>query len=312
MRLLTTATMNRRAADTDAFIANSEEQYLWQLKMTAQFLIEQEAERPLILLSGPSGSGKTTTAFRLREQLCELGVKTHSMSMDNYFLSVDDPRNEREADGTIDYESPKRLDMDLLNEHMEKLWECTEFTLPVFDFANQRQLEGEKFKRGEHEMIILEGIHSLNPKVTGKFTDVSAGVYVSVRTRIKAADGSELHPEKIRLMRRLVRDKLFRNRKAEQTLKFFEAVQVGEEKYIAPYKCYAEHDIDTFLAYEAAAYKEFIVKELEELINSNDFTGLSEYQDMVKVLEELNGVSMDGVPKNSLVREFIGGSVFKY
>ncbi|MCL1788941.1 MAG: nucleoside kinase [Oscillospiraceae bacterium] len=309
MRVLSTSTMNRNSVDAAAHIANSEEQYLWQLKMTARFLAEQESERPLILLSGPSGSGKTTTAFRIREQLCEMGIKTYAMSMDNYFLSVDDPRNEREPDGSIDYESPKRLDMDLLNEHMEKLWECEEFTLPVFDFANQRQLKGEKFRRGEHEMVILEGIHSLNPEVTGKFTEVSSGVYVSVRTRIKTSDGALLHPEKIRLMRRLVRDKLFRNRQAAQTIAFFEKVQVGEEKYIAPHKCYAEHDIDTFLAYEAAAYKDFIIKELEEL---RDSCSLDKVQDMVIVLEELASVGLDGIPKDSLVREFIGGSMFKY
>ena len=309
MRVLSTATMNKNATDVPAYIADSEEQYLWQLKMTARFLAEQEIERPIILLSGPSGSGKTTTAFRIKEQLCEMGINTHSLSMDNYFLTVDDPRNEREADGSLDYESPKRLDMDLLNEHLEKLFNGEEFTLPVFDFANQRQLKGKNFKRGEHEMVILEGIHALNPDVTGRVSERASGVYVSVRTRIKDKNGAFLHPSKIRLMRRLVRDKLFRNRQVTQTLEFFEKVQIGEEKYILPHKCYAEHDIDTFLPYEAAAYKEFLIKELADLRNCGS---LDNYRDMVDVLDELDSVPLDDVPNDSLVREFIGGSRFKY
>jgi uridine kinase len=301
--------MNKNAADVPAHIADSEGQYLWQIKMTARFLAEQEVERPIILLSGPSGSGKTTTAFRLREQLCKMGIKTYSLSMDNYFLAVDDPRNERESDGSIDFESPKRLDMDLLNEHLSKLFNGEEFTLPVFDFANQRRLKGNQFRRREHEMVILEGIHALNPDVTGRVSENASGVYVSVRTRIKAANGSLLHPSKIRLMRRLVRDKLFRNRQAAQTFEFFQKVQIGEEKYIHPYKCYAEHDIDTFLAYEAAAYKDFLNSELAELRDSGN---LDEYRDMLNVLDELDSVGLDSVPNDSLVREFVGGSKFEY
>lgn len=307
MRIVKTSTMNRNAADSAAYIETSEEQYLWQLKITARFLAQQEEERPIILLSGPSGSGKTTTAFRLRDQLCEMGVKTYTMSMDNYFLSVNDPRNEREPDGSIDYESPKRLDMDLLNEHLEKLFNGVEFQLPVFDFANQRQLKGEMFKRAEHEMVILEGIHALNPKVTGRVSEYASGVYVSVRTRIEYEKNKYLHPSMIRLMRRLVRDKLFRNRQAEQTLEFFVKVEKGEEKYITPHKWYAEHDIDTFLAYEVAVYKDYIVNELNELKKAGS---LGQYDEILEVLGKLDSVKTDYIPEDSLVREFIGGSKY--
>jgi len=225
--------------------------------------------------------------------------------MDNYFLAVDDPRNEREADGSIDFESPKRLDIDLLNEHMEKLFNGEEFTLPVFDFANQKQLKGKQFRRHEHEMVILEGIHALNPAVTGDISEHASGIYVSVRTRIKSKSGQILHPSKIRLMRRLVRDKLFRNRQVAQTLEFFDKVQLGEKKYIAPHKCYAEFNIDTFIAYEAAAYKEFIEKSFDELKDTK-------YADIATILEDLNDVDLEQIPDKSLVREFIGGSRFEY
>jgi len=308
MRLLSTQTINKNAAGGAAsYVAESEADYLWQIKTTARFLAEEEAEKPIILLTGPSGSGKTTTAFRLKSVLCEMGIKTNALSMDNYFLPVDDPRNEREPDGSIDFESPKRLDTPLLNEHLQKLWSGEEFTLPIFDFANQKQLKGKQFKRQKHEMVILEGIHALNPDVTGLVSENASGIYVSVRTRIKGKDGKFLHPSKIRLMRRFVRDKLFRGRKASQTLEFFEKVQQGEEKYILPYKCYAEHDIDTFLAYEAAIYKNFLVEDLAELSKTTN-----ECEDIIAIFNELDSVGIDNVPVDSLVREFVGGSTFEY
>jgi uridine kinase len=306
MKVLSTVTMNRKAAeDTPGYIMQSEGHYFRQLMTAAISLAEHESEKPIILLSGPSGSGKTTSAFRIRALLQDMGIKTYALSMDNYFLSVDDPRNEREADGSIDFESPKRLDIDLLNEHMEKLFNGEEFTLPVFDFANQKQLKGKTFQRKEHEMVIIEGIHALNPTVTGHISEHASGIYVSVRTRIKTKSGTIVHPSKIRLMRRLVRDKLFRNRKVEQTLEFFAKVQIGEKKFIAPNKCYAEHNIDTFIAYEAAACKNYLSAELETLKNAK-------YEDLVTVLNELDSVDLELIPDNSLVREFVGGSRFDY
>jgi uridine kinase len=302
--------MNKNAASPAEYIAESEGHYRRQIEATVKSLAETETERPIILLSGPSGSGKTTSAFRIREALCAMGIKTHAMSMDNYFLSADDPRQVREADGSIDYESPKRIDFDLLNEHLDALHTGKEITLPVFDFANQKQLKGKKFRRGEHEMVILEGIHALNPEVTGCVSENASGVYVSVRTRMKSKTGALLHPSKIRLMRRLVRDKLFRGRQAAQTLKFFEDVQRGEKKYILPYKCYAEHDIDTFLAYETAVYKKHIVEDLTALRYS--YSDFDKYEGMMILLNELNDVELEHVPANSLVREFAGGSTFEY
>jgi len=159
-------------------------------------------------------------------------------------------------------------------------------------------------------MVILEGIHALNPDVTGSVSERASGVYVSVRTRMKSKTGAILHPSKIRLMRRLSRDKLFRGREASQTLKFFEKVQEGEKKHILPYKCYAEHDIDTFLGYETAVYKSVIEEDLQALRYSYD--EFDKYEGMMIILQELLNVDLEKVPDNSLVREFAGGSTFEY
>ncbi|MCL2634696.1 MAG: nucleoside kinase [Oscillospiraceae bacterium] len=307
MRVLSIETMNRCVQNNiSEYVSNSEGHYLRQIEKTAQVIANSATDKPIILLSGPSGSGKTTTAFRIRDKLCELGFKTYALSMDNYFLTIDDPRNEREEDGKIDFESPKRLDKDLLSEHLEMLFCGTEFTLPVFDFANQKSLLGKRFQRKENELVIIEGIHALNPEVTGRVEQHASGVYVSVRTRLKSKNGKLLHPSKIRLMRRLVRDKLFRARKAEQTLEFFANVQRGEKKFILPYKGRAEHHIDTLIAYETQVYKRFLTEEL------GGVAGFSDAEEIFRFLAELENVDEEHIPGHSLVREFVGGSSFEY
>jgi uridine kinase len=301
MKLMSTTTINNKLeAGESAFVADSEAHYRRQLEIIVDSLIADEAERPVILLSGPSGSGKTSTAFRIRKMLCEHGINTYTLSMDNYFIPADDPRTVYEPDGSVDFESPNRLETQQLADHLEKMWSGEEFTLPVFDFVNQKQISGEKFRRGKHEMVILEGIHALNPEVTGLVSEHSSGVYVSVRTRVKSRAGKLLHPSKIRLVRRLIRDKLFRARTIEHTLGYYEKVAQGEKKYIIPHKCYAEYHVDTFMAYELSAYKNFLIGDLDD--------GSLLYA----ILSELNAAELDHVPKDSLLREFVGGSEFDY
>ncbi|MCL2754599.1 MAG: nucleoside kinase [Oscillospiraceae bacterium] len=302
MRVLSTETINAKLeAGQREFVAESEERYSRKLDLVAQSLIDNAAEKPVILLSGPSGSGKTSSAFRLRELLCERGFKTYTMSMDNYFIAMDDPRTVYEADGTVDFESPNRLESEQLAEHLEKMWFGETFTQPIFDFVNQKQIPGEQFRRGKNELVILEGIHALNPAVTGVVSEHSQGVYVSVRTRVKRGSGKLLHPSKIRLMRRLIRDKLFRGRETQWILNLFDTVQRGEEQYILPYKCYAEHHIDTFLPYELCVYKAFLKNE-----------NLGGHGGLIATLKDLFEMSADYVPQNSLTREFIGGSEYEY
>lgn len=310
MRVLSTTTINIKAENgTDKLIADAEANYCRQLAAVVEELIAEKDEKPVILLSGPSGSGKTTSAFRIRRMLCNQGINTYTMSMDNYFIPMGDPRTVYEEDGSVDFESPARLEAEQLADHLEKMWSGEAFTLPVFDFVAQKQIPGARFKRGKDEMVILEGIHALNPEITGLVSEHSAGVYVSVRTRVKSHNGTRLHPAKIRLARRLIRDTLFRGRSVEQVLQNFANVQRGEEKYIIPYKRYAECQVDTFMAYELSAYKPFLGEALSAMRDG-------EYDNVVKklnlVLGELESVGLDGVPCDSLLREFTGGSEFEY
>ena len=292
------------------FIAESEKAYSDGISAVSDSLADNKIDSPIVLISGPSGSGKTTTALRLETNLEHAGINTHTISMDNYFLPLNDPRNERDADGRIDLESPKRLDMDLLNEHLEKLWKCEPIEVPTFDFASQSRKPGSVLQRKEGEMIIMEGIHALNPEITGNIGSHATTVYVSVRTRLQNDDSNLLHPSKIRLMRRIVRDKLFRGRKAEDTLENFKWVQQGEMKFIMPYKPNAQFDIDTFIGYEAAVFRNFVLDEFDAARGTSPL--FDEFGDIEEFVGEVDEMDKKFVPANSLIREFVGGSRYVY
>ncbi len=311
MKFLDLHTMNTAVSDQPAiFIKSAEEAYRNEIKNVADSILQREHQLPIILISGPSGSAKTTTALRLGTMLEQAGKTVHPVSMDNYFRPLGDPGNEVDEDGRIDLESPKRLDMDLLNEHLEMLWECREIEMPSFDFATQTRMKGKKLKREHGEFVILEGIHALNPEITGNIGDHSTTVYVSVRTRLKNDESDLLHPSKIRLMRRIVRDKLYRGRAVAETLDFFKWVTRGEERFIMPYKGKAMFDIDTFIAYEPAVYKPFILNEL--LSVKDTYPDYDSFRDLEEFLTEIDGMERDLVPLDSLVREFVGGSNYEY
>ncbi|MCM1334902.1 MAG: hypothetical protein NC084_10565 [Bacteroides sp.] len=311
MNILTLKELNGSVQSCNKlFIDEAETQYRERIAAVADALLARGGDLPIVLISGPSGSGKTTAALRLATLLERAGRVVHTLSMDNYFYPLDDPRNERDEDGQIDFESPKRLDMELLNDHLLRLWRCEEIDVPTFDFANQKRGFGKKMKRGAGEFVILEGIHALNPEITGNIGEHATTVYVSVRTRLENAAGELLHPSKIRLTRRLVRDRLFRGRSAAETLDFFRHVERGEERFILPYKDKALYDIDTFISYEAAVYQPLVLPELIKV--KETYPDYDRYLDLERFLAEIVPLERDAVPLDSLVREFVGGSHYRY
>lgn len=311
MKVLSLNELNKAVKERpEKFIEQAEQTYRNEIKNVADHILDREHHLPIILISGPSGSAKTTTALRLATMLESSGKTVHAISMDNYFRPITDPENEMDEDGRVDLESPKRLDMDLLNEQLEMMWKCEEVQMPSFDFATQTRHPGKTLKRKHGEFVILEGIHALNPEITGNIGEHATTVYVSVRTRLKNDESDLLHPSKVRLMRRICRDKLFRGRGISETLEFFKWVQRGEQRFIMPHKDKAMFDIDTFIAYEPAIYKPII---LDELLEARDtYPDYEPFRDMEEFLTEIEGMDVDLVPLNSLVREFVGGSHYDY
>lgn len=301
IKIVTIEDINRKVENPLLFIEECEEKYLRRIARAANGIKENLSKKPIILLSGPSGSGKTTSANLIADALRKESVNAVVISMDDYFVPGVIPPG---PDGKVDYERPDRVDIPLLKKDIDTLAKCGEVTLPVFNFSDNTRGEGETIKRDKDTAIIIEGIHALNPELTGGHHDYSSFVYVSVRTRIADNTGQLLHPSKIRLLRRLPRDKLFRGRDYKSTILNFPSVQRGESLYIAPFKSRADYDIDTFFAYEICAYKKLL---------PSLYANLDVYEkkaDMYSVLPHFLNIAKemetDIIPPRSIVREFIG------
>lgn len=308
MNILPISELNKALnSDSEKVVTEAEELYCRQLEAAADTVAENREQKPIVLLSGPSGSAKTTTAMRLKALLQKSGHPAHVISMDNYFLPLNGLSGEELS--KIDLEAPTRVDIPLLQEHLQRFWDCLPTQLPVFNFADQTRGQGELLCRRENEIIILEGIHVLNPDVVGSIKQHAQGIYVSVRTRL-SHEKRLLHPSMIRLMRRLMRDRLFRGRKTEDIIRAFKSVQRGEALYIMPHKDNASINIDTFMSFEAAVYCNQLLPNLQEV--SPDFELYETVRNLLEFLESVVPLPSSIVPDSSIVREFVGGSVFNY
>ena len=292
--------------DATVFVREAEADYARQLTAIADYIIAHRDTCPIVLISGPSGSGKTTTARMLEAELDRRGLETHTLSQDNYFRTNTPEESALRAAGLLDLESPARVDEELLAQQLERIIACQPVELPVFDFREcVCRLSGVTFTRKPGEIVILEGIHVLNPAVVALPESQTVRLYVSVRTRVEAADGSLLHPRYIRLLRRMLRDVSGRGRPAEGTLAMFQSVEVGEQKYIMPYKHRSTFDIDTFCPYELNVYRGILPDEVAALREHPDMTGL------LNLLTEALPLEPTVVPATALIREFIGGSIYE-
>ncbi len=274
----------------------------------ADYIRTHSKERPIVLLSGPSGSGKTTTAHLLEQLLDRGGHETHTLSMDNYFNPMNEQQRLLAAEKKLDLESPERVDHTLLQEHLHKIIEGATVGLPTYNFVTSgREYNGEMLTRKPGEIVILEGIHALNPAVVGLPEDKTVRLYVSVRTRVESDSGERLHPSLIRLMRRMLRDRVGRGRRIEETLSMFDSVERGEQLYIMPYKPHSQFDIDTLIPYELGIYQKELLAEIQILQAQPNLT--PSQQELLKTilsfLEQSEPLEPTIVPQNSLLQEFI-------
>lgn len=306
MKCLNIKTLNQNINQSaHKLVSEAESNYASQLEKLCKSVYQKRETHPVLLISGPSGSGKTSTAH----EICRILLKNHEcksnvISLDNYFRSNDSPDMPRDKNGNLDLESPYCTDLPLLQEHLKTLENGDEFMMPIFDFKTQNRSGYVPFRREEGSVAILEGIHALNPLVTGDCGDFAVCTYISVRTRLKSDTSRLLHPRMIRLMRRLCRDCLFRGRDIRSVFYFFESVSEGENKYIIPFKKRADFQIDTFMSYEVPVYKNCLEKKLEQV--SESFTGNNYYKNITDFFKYVLPLDESDVPKTSLIREFIG------
>lgn len=292
--------------NSGAYIKSANSIYNGFLEKIAGDIAAHREERPVVLLAGPSGSGKTTTSMMIEKLLDDSGTATHTLSMDNYFRPLSQEEQLLAAKGEMDLESPSRVDIELLNTHLEAIMNCEPIELPKYNFSTStREESGVKFQRNPGELVIFEGIHALNPEVITVPDSQISNIYVSVRTRVTCGE-LVLHPSKVRLMRRMVRDKKFRKRSVEETVNMFRSVENGQNKYIMPYKYRSNYDVDTFIAYELNVYRSELLSELEEMRN------VPELHDIITVLENLSPLDAAEIPPESLICEFLGNGQFAY
>lgn len=303
MFVTTTDLAQRTRENTAKFIADGRRFYMDQIYQIACQLRDHREQAPIVLLAGPSGSGKTTTALLLARQLRQFGVEAHAMCMDNYFSPLSEEEKELMAQHKLDLESPNRVDKEFLNQQLRDIMDGKTVLLPRYDFASScRVFDGDTITRRPNEMFIVEGIHALNPALTGELGDFTARIYVSIRTRIHTADGTELHPAKIRLTRRMLRDTLTRGRPLEAIVRMAPSVDAGEHKYILPFKHTADYEVNSFIPYEMSVYTTALLPRLQK-----EQEQLPQLREIVKVMSELEPIALENVPKDSVIREFIGG-----
>lgn len=294
-------------ADPAAVIEHDRRCYEAQILRAVDLITANAAERPIVLLAGPSGSGKTTTALLIERELERRGMETHTLQMDDWFCTLTPQEIEALRNNTLDLERPDRVDIPFFRSQLDLLLAGEEIPLPRYNFKeSRREFDGRTLRLGAGELVIMEGIHALNPEVTGHI-ETTTRIYVSVRTRIAAQDGTVLHPSMIRLARRLLRDRTCRGRALTETISMRGRVDDGEQRYIMPFKPNAHCDIDSFHSCELSVYRDAIADDLELLLPQ--YPDLAE---LVKVMRELPSTPTRLIPADSLLREFIGGSDLPY
>jgi len=266
----------------------------------------------IILIAGPSGSGKTTFLKRLSVQLKVLGLKPVGLSIDNYYVNRE--QTPVDEDGEYDFESIDALDLPLLNQHLVALLAGQEIGTPRFSFATgQRQPEDRwsKLRLEPGDVLMMEGIHGLNDRLTSQIPAESKyKIYVSALTQLCLDDANRIHTTDARLLRRIVRDRLYRGYLTYETLRLWPSVSRGEVRDIYPFQEAADDMFNSALVYETAVLKVYAERFLLEV--PQDFEGYPEVHRLMKFLSLFVGIFPDSVPQNSILREFIGGSTFTY
>ncbi|HBC84063.1 MAG TPA: AAA family ATPase [Clostridiales bacterium] len=279
-----------------------------KMAQIADDIVKREKVK-VVLIAGPSSSGKTTFAKRLGLQLRLNGLKPVTISVDNYF--VERTLNPKDEYGNYDFECLEAIDIDLFNDHILKLLNGEEIEVPTFDFEHGTKVyKGNTMKLNDDQILVIEGIHCLNDKLTPLIPkEQKYKVYISALTVLNIDYYNRISTTDTRLIRRIVRDNQFRSYSALHTLKMWDSVNRGEEKNIFPYQEEADSMFNSSLIYELAVLKDYAMPLLEKIDKSHP--EFSEAKRLYRMLGYFESIPGEYVPQNSLLREFIGGSIFE-
>ena len=307
--LVTAVDLNKKVSlgQIDDIIRMDEMYKNAKLMELARNIIARENAK-IILLAGPSSTGKTTTTNKLTLSLKSLGKKPVMLSMDDFFKERGEtPVNEN---GEYDFECLEAVDLDLFEDCIKKLLNNEEVLLPTFNFTLGKKEYNNKLKLDDDSILLIEGIHALNPKVLENIDkDKKINIYLSALNELNVDDHVRISTTDNRLLRRIIRDNRTRGRKVEDTLATWHNVRVGEEKYIFPYQDNADYTFNTAMIYELGVLKTFV----EPLLYSVEVES-PYYNEAIRLINFLRiflPISSESIPDDSILREFIGGGCFK-
>lgn len=278
-------------------IVSNEEKYHAQLERIAENLIDNIYEVSMLLLTGPSSAGKTISSKLLKQLLESKGITTHVVSQDNFFIDKD--KSPLLPDGTHDLESVECIDFDAYHKFLEDLEKKDKVSMPIFDFTvGKRSPERIEFEITDTTLIIMEGIHAINPRLSEKTKNIKKAYINTDKGYCK--DGKQLLSSRdVRLLRRSIRDLYSRKNSIEDTINYWKVVCAGEDKYITPFKDLVDYNIHSSIAYEIFLYAKYLLP-LLEINNINSTT-----QHIINVLKDCPKWDKSMVPLNSILQEFI-------
>lgn len=286
----------------------SEAYYDGQLSSIADFISSSKCDIKVILLAGPSSSGKTTTAKKLSIYLRSKGFITHALSIDDYF--VDRDKTPKDENGEYDFESLDCVDTKMFNNHLTKLLNGEEVLLPTYNFIIGKREYHNKLKLGEKDLIIIEGLHALNDKLTSSIKrENKFKIFISPLTQLNLDDHNYIHSSDIRKLRRIIRDSRTRGKTADVTLNMWNKIRRGEINNIYPFQDDVDRIVNSSLLYEICVLKTYAEPLLFNVEEDNII--YPEALRLINFLRNFLPIPSDLIPTDSVIREFIGGSCFK-
>ena len=295
---------NKALNNPHEFIDECEERYERIIDDITEKIVSAKG-REIVMLAGPSSAGKTTTARRIKESLEKCGVKTYVLSLDDFYLNRDDIPYL--PDGSQDYETVYALDLECLENELNALLRGDKVKTPVFDFTTGKRSETQfnEIVLGKEDVVIIEGLHALNPVITDKIQGKLLKIYINVSSRIYDENGDiVLNKRNLRFIRRMVRDYKFRDSSVENTCRLWKNVTKGEDEYLFPFRDNADIKADTIHLYEPCVLKHQALRMIGEDNVSEEYK--DNIQKIARALEKFNDIEENLVPENSLLREFLG------
>ncbi len=301
----------RTVSDPKGMIEEADAHYNAMIEEAADRILANRKNSPIVLLSGPSGSGKTTTAMKISETMEKKGVHTHSVPLDNYYLTVRPETVPRTPEGEMDLESPLCLDLDLLNRHFTELSQGKRIYVPKYEFSRQMRIQepSMSIRLKSDEMVIFEGIHALNDLLTRVHPEAFK-LYISAESNVLFHDKVVFKNTWFRLVRRTVRDHLFRGADPAETLAMWATVCRGEHLYISLFKDKADFRFNSSFPYELPVLNATATK-LFKTIPS----GIERFEELKQVFPALllfGDIDESLVADDAVIREFIGGGIYDY